>query len=175
MSGTVIRYELPNALELLSRASSTGILTISRDTDIATISLVDGGVFFASSHTTPRIGDILVESGVVEQKDLEDVLRVQRRMKGARLLASMLLDMGLVSREAAELALESQITQVLQNVFSWTEGEFRFEPSDWKWGRAVAPPTREVGKYVLRVAMVQAQPNSGELEVINASVPGALL
>jgi len=162
VSGTLFKYELPTALELLSRAKSTGILTISGDRGVATIALVEGGVLFASSHNTPRLGEYLVEKGIVDEKDLEAVLKHQRRKKVAQLLGTILLELGLVSKEAAELGIEAQITQVLLDVLSWKEGEFRFEPSEMQWDKAVAPSCRQIGTYMLRVAMLQAKQESGQ-------------
>ena len=161
VSGTLFKYELPTALELLSRARSTGILTITGEKGVATIAMVEGGVLFASSHGTPRLGEFLVEKGIVEQKDLEAVLKLQRRKKVSQLLGTILMDLGLVSQEAAELGIEAQITQVLLDVLSWKDGEFRFEPTDMKWDKAVIPQCRQIGTYMLRVAMLQAKQESG--------------
>jgi hypothetical protein len=161
VSGTLFKYELPTALELLSRARSTGILTITGEKGVATIAMVEGGVLFASSHGTPRLGEFLVEKGIVEQKDLEAVLKLQRRKKMSQLLGTILMDLGLVSQEAAELGIEAQITQVLLDVLSWRDGEFRFEPTDMKWDKAVIPQCRQIGTYMLRVAMLQAKQESG--------------
>ena len=157
VSGTLFKYELPTALELLSRAKSTGILTISGDRGIASVAMQEGGVLFASSHNTPRLGEFLVERGIVAERDLEAVLKHQRRKKVAQLLGTILLDLGLVSREAAELGIETQITQVLLDVLSWHEGEFRFEPSEMRWDHVLAPACQQVGTYMLRVAMLQAK------------------
>jgi len=164
VSGTLFKYELPTALELLSRARSTGILTITGEKGVATIAMVEGGVLFASSHGTPRLGEFLVEKGIIEAKDLEAVLKLQRRKKVSQLVGTILMDLGLVSQEAAELGIEAQITQVLLDVLSWRDGEFRFEPTDLKWDKAVVPQARQIGTYMLRVAMLQAKQESGNSE-----------
>lgn len=172
VSGTLFKYELPTALELLSRARSTGILTISGERGVATIAMVEGGVLFASSHGTPRLGEFLVEKGIVEAKDLEAVLKLQRRKKVSQLLGTILMDLGLVSQEAAELGIEAQITQVLLDVLSWRDGEFRFEPTDMKWDQAVVPQCRQIGTYMLRVAMLQAkQESTGDGEAVPEPKP----
>jgi len=162
VSGTLFKYELPTALELLSRAKSTGILTITGDKGVATIAMVEGGVLFATSHSTPRLGEFLVEKGIVEEKDLDAVLKHQRRKKVSQLLGTILLDLGLVSREAAELGVEAQITAVLLDVLSWKDGEFRFEPTDLKYDKVIPPPCRQIGTYMLRVAMLQAKQESAQ-------------
>jgi hypothetical protein len=153
----------------LSRAKSTGILTITGDKGVATIAMAEGGVLFASSHGTPRLGEFLVEKGIVEQNDLDAVLKLQRRKKVAQLLGTILIDLGLVSTEAAELGIESQITQVLLDVLSWKEGEFRFEPTEMEWDKVLVPPCQQIGTYMLRVAMLQAKQESDE----NASAGAA--
>ncbi|MHC4547828.1 MAG: DUF4388 domain-containing protein [Planctomycetota bacterium] len=157
VSGTLFKYELPTALELLSRAKSSGILTISGDKGIATVAMHEGGVLFASSHNTPRLGEFLVEKGIVDPHDLDAVLKHQRRKKVAQLLGTILLDLGLVSKEAAELGIETQITHVLLDVLGWQEGEFRFEPSEMNWEHVLVPQCQQVGTYMLRVAMLQAK------------------
>jgi hypothetical protein len=162
VSGTLFKYELPTALELLSRARSTGILTITGDKGVATIAMVEGHVLFASSHNTPKLGEFLVEKGIVEQKDIDLVLRHQRRKKVTQLLGTILIDLGLVSKEAAELGIEEQITRVLLEVLSWRDGEFRFEPTEMKWDKAVVPQSRQIGAYMLKVAMLQAKQESGQ-------------
>ena len=89
------------------------------------------------------------------------MLKLQRRKKVSQLLGTILMDLGLVSQEAAELGIEAQITQVLLDVLSWKDGEFRFEPTDMKWDKAVVPQCRQIGTYMLRVAMLQAKQESG--------------
>ena len=162
VSGTLFKYELPTALELLSRAKSTGILTISGEKGIATVALREGGVLFASSHNTPRLGEFLVDKGIVDANDLEAVLKHQRRKKVAQLLGTILMDLGLVSQEAAELGIETQITHVLLDVLGWEEGEFRFEPSEIAWDQVLVPQCQQVGTYMLRVAMLQAKSSQSD-------------
>ena len=147
--------DVTTALETLGRARSTGVLTIVSAEGSATIGLREGGVLFATSPNTPRLGDVLRNEGLVDEEALESAIRVQRRQKEAGFLGQLLTDFNLVSREAARQVIERQILRVFSEVMSWREAEYRFEPVERSWDGVVVPSCCDVGQYLIRVALLK--------------------
>ena len=168
ISGTVVRYELAAALEMLGRARSTGILSVTDGTISAQIFLVDGRILFASSQRTPPLGAFLVERGLITEDVLGIVLKLQRRKKVNQMLGTILTDLGLVSGEVIELGIEQQVKAVLQDVLSWQQGEYRFEPQKVWDGQAIAPVSGDIGQYLLQIAVQKAHPGDEAAEAVDA-------
>jgi len=158
-----LRTELAASLKTLGRTQSSGTLTLSRpDGRTATIAFVAGSILHASSDSTPRLGDSLVDAGYVSAADLESVLRLQRRKKQRQPLGTILHELGILPREIAQSEIDAQIARVVLDVFTWPRAEFRFEEVEWLDGAEYLPPARsEVDAVLARVAAAEAGQTAG--------------
>jgi len=74
-------------------------------------------------YLVPRLGEYLLEKGVLTQKDLQRALEYQSSSQGQpRLLGQVLLELGLVDRETLDQVITEQILQ-LQNALQQSNRE----------------------------------------------------
>lgn len=156
VSGTIEHDELTTALRLLSRGKSTGVLVASTAYSAATIGFSDGEILCASSTMAPKLGELLAEKGLVSREKLDAALWVQRQEREWRMLGRVLLDVRLLTLAQVESGIEEQITRVLDDIFRWDQGTFRFEQQPPTRGELILPPCRDLGQYEVRVAILRA-------------------
>ncbi len=156
VSGVIAEDGLLTALRLVSRGKSTGVLTASTAYQTASLGFRDGEILYACSTLTPKLGEMLVEKGLVSPEKLDAALWVQRQDKEWRALGRVLVDVRLLSLAAVEALVEAQIVRGLDEILRWDRGTFRFEPKPLETATLILPPCRDLGQYEVKVAMVRA-------------------
>jgi hypothetical protein len=160
VSGTIERDELTTALRLVSRGRGTGVLTVSADYASACVAFEEGLILSASGTNLPRLGEILVEKGLVSPEKLDAALWVQRQDKQWRALGQVMVDVRLLQLPVVEAAIEEQIARVLDQLLRWNEGTFKFVEQAPARGALIVPPCRDLGQYEVKVAMLRAATGS---------------
>jgi len=144
---------LPAALQMMAKAKSSGSLSIRDGEKMVLILIAQGHIVFASSTSGARLGDSMVEKGVLGEEELAQALAVQKRKKVKQPLATILHELGLVSREAAGVIVEQQIYEVLREAMSWTRGKLDFEPMTEGFDNVIRPESCSVERVLLRLAL----------------------
>jgi hypothetical protein len=157
ISGTIEHDELLTALRLVARGRRTGVLLVKTAYANASVAFEDGDVLWANTTTTPRLGELLVDRGLVKRDKLDAALWVQKQDREWRALGRVLLDVKLVSRAVVEIAVEAQILQVLDVILRWDTGAFRFEERPPESGARIPPSCRDLGQLELKVAKLRQQ------------------
>lgn len=117
-------------LESCRRQKATGTLTVRSNDIVKCIFLSEGQIVFASSTSAQdRLGEILVQSGKLTQKNLDYALGLYN--KGARLkkLGAILVENGLMNPKDLFSGLKAQVNNIIYSLFLWTEGEYSFQDS----------------------------------------------
>lgn len=159
VSGTNEHQGLAMALELLTKATSTGVLRATEYSAEAQVAMRNGKVLYANCSGTPMLGQILVEMEILSQEELDAALWVQRQDNEWQPLGKVLSDVGAATAEALIEAIETQVTQVLENMLGWRGGRFEFDMDDCVHESMLRPGCRSLQRYKLRLAIA----NSGEL------------
>lgn len=105
------------------------MLTIRSDrpNDDAIIHFSNGDIVFAvRRRSTRRIGQRLVRSGKLTQRELSAALEVQRT-DPARRLAEILIETGAITEDEAETQFRFHMEETIHELMAWTEGYFEFE------------------------------------------------
>lgn len=129
IEGPLQELSIQDVLQLLDLAHKTGVLTIRSETldDEAIVHFGKGAIVFAvRRRSTRRLGQMLIRSGKVTQRELDWALEQQRR-DPTRRLAEILLEMGSITEEELEKQLRFQMEETIYEVMGWTEGYFKFE------------------------------------------------
>ncbi|HEX6939406.1 MAG TPA: DUF4388 domain-containing protein [Longimicrobiales bacterium] len=129
IEGPLREFGLQDVLQLLELARKTGVLTLhtERRDDDAEVHFDRGQIVFARRRKSQRrLGQQLLRSGKLTERELQRALEIQRENPSQR-LAWILLEMGSVAREELERQLRFQIEEAIYEVMSWTDGQFRFE------------------------------------------------
>jgi hypothetical protein len=151
VSGSIENGELLTALRLMSRGRETGALVAFSAYANASIGLIDGDLAWANSTETPKLGDLLLEKGLIKRDKLDAALWVQKQDKEWRPLGRVLVDVKVLSQPVVELAVQAQILRVLEEILRWERGTFRFERRPPPDG-LVLPACGDLGKLELKVA-----------------------
>ena len=77
---------------------------------------------------------------------------MQKRKKNKQPLATILAELGLVSREAAGVIVEQQIYEVIGEVLNWPSVTLDFEPMKTGFEDVVRPESCSVERVLLNVA-----------------------
>ena len=129
IEGPLKELSIQDVLQLLDLAHKTGVLTIRSETldDETIVHFSKGAIVFAvRRRSTRRLGQMLIRSGRVTQRELDSALEQQRR-DPTRRLAEILLEMGSITEEELEKQLRFQMEETIYEVMGWTEGYFKFE------------------------------------------------
>ena len=120
---------LPRIVRDLWRAKATGNLHLwNRD---ATKRLVfkDGHIVFAGTNVEKvKLGERLVQAGKIDCSVLELSFRVMERSDER--FGKTIVEMGWVSPMEMQRYVVTQIKDIIYSVFTWNEGDYRFEAVD---------------------------------------------
>lgn len=134
LEGNLSRFTVPDVLTFMNMGRRAGLLALERTEQETKLFLKDGNVVFASSSRDDfRLGALLIRMGKLEEKSLDQILSAQRSGRfrlGHRLLAQKVVT-------EAELAsfLKVQVSEIIFDTFSWTDGVFTV------WTGVTAPAT----------------------------------
>jgi hypothetical protein len=158
--GSLSHLSAIDLLQSLHACGRTGTLRLRAGGFCATVCLQAGAIAWASGPGGLRLGDLLVESGVLEDSTLMAALSLQIKERPRRSLAQVLIDSGAVTQAQVLAAIERQIEHVIQGLAFWTQGDYEFESGDWLPGEELELPRAVLAglirldtKEVLRAAL----------------------
>ena len=128
LEGNLKAFQLSDILRFLAMGKMSGVLTaVGRERTIELL-IKDGAVVGAGSGDRfPRLGQMLVYNGLISRKSLDEVLEYQRENSRGKMLGEILIERGLVTQDKLDEVLNIQIREEIWDLFSWTDGIFKFE------------------------------------------------
>ena len=126
LTGNLKTVSFPDILQLLATGKKTGILQVSTSSRQKEIAFRDGNIVFASSINSSEdlLGNLLLKRGKISKADLEQAITLHKQT--GRQLGNTLVDMNLFDKDEVIECLKMQIEEIVYNLFSWQEGEFKF-------------------------------------------------
>lgn len=120
-------------LAALHRQGATGALLLRRDKVKKIVYFRQGvPVSVKSNRLSECLGRVMVKEGMLSEADCETSL--ERMKASGRQQGTVLIEMGVISPHNLRYALDLQLRLKLMDLFSWTSGEWQFNPA------AEAPP-----------------------------------
>jgi hypothetical protein len=129
MKGDSMGFVLPDVLLLIGLQSRTGELVVESGNNIGSILFHDGKILQAFSPYSRAIGDLLVEKGLINEEELLDTLKLQKKGSYAP-LGSLLLKMGKVTLDVIETMVQEQVRQAVNEFHSWEGLHYSFTDKD---------------------------------------------
>lgn len=129
IEGPLKELGIEDVLQLMELSRKTGILTVRSEKrgDEAVIHFENGNIVFAMRRRSMRrLGQQLLRTGKLTERELERALELQRQNPGQK-LGQILLEMGSVKEEELRRQLHFQIEESIYDLMAWDEGHFRFE------------------------------------------------
>jgi hypothetical protein len=126
LTGNLKTVSFPDILQLLVTGKKTGMLQVTTRSRQKEIAFKNGNIIFASSINTSEdlLGNLLLKRGKISKGDLEKAITMHKQT--GRQLGTTLVDMNLFEKDEVIECLKMQIEEIVYNLFSWEEGEFKF-------------------------------------------------
>jgi hypothetical protein len=126
LSGNLEDVSVADALQFIHLGGRTGTLTLVNGELKAEIGFHGGRIVNAWGPGSKRLGELLIDTGVIDQPTLEKALHAQDAEQPRRSLGQVLVAMGAVSSEAMFKAVEQQIERTVYDLVTWAKGTFTF-------------------------------------------------
>ena len=118
---------IPELLSFLNTINKSGTVQVTTFEETFTIVMQDGQIVHAISSASPRgcrLGDVLVGQGSTTHSELNAFLR--RHSSGGGCIGDSVVTEGIVTRDQLKFALEAQVKQLFQRMFSAKDATFSF-------------------------------------------------
>lgn len=128
LEGRLEDLSLADIFQIIHLSKKTGVLTVENSTCKGRIVFHSGQILYASLQNREKLGERLIKEGLIQEKDLEMALRIQKERKMHEPLGSILAENKFVDKNALEGILQEQLKEVVYELLSWADGSFKFEP-----------------------------------------------
>jgi len=130
ISGSLEDVSVADVMQFIHLGRRTGTLVLQRGREQAMIGFHGGQLVSARAPGQPKLGDLLVEEGLVERPVLEDALANETMGEGRRSLGQILLSEGHLDGEELRRVVVAQIEHTISHVVRWDHGSFEFALDD---------------------------------------------
>ena len=123
LEGNLSRFTVPDVLTFLNMGRRAGLLALERTEQETKLFLRDGNVVFATSTRDDfRLGALLVRMGKLAESSLDRILTAQK--SGRFRLGHRLIAQKVVTEAELASCLKVQVSEIIFETFSWTDGVF---------------------------------------------------
>ncbi|MGD9379332.1 MAG: DUF4388 domain-containing protein [candidate division WOR-3 bacterium] len=128
IEGDLSSLNITSVLQLISRERLTGVLKIRKGTEVVDVGFIDGditGAFFELGERVERLETYLVKSGMIGKNLFDMIEDIHHETK--RPLMNIIIEDKYLTIEELERTIKFKIQEVMDELFTWNEGEFKFE------------------------------------------------
>ena len=128
IEGDLRSLNITSVLQLISRERITGVLKIKKNTEVVDVGFIDGditGAFFELGERVERLETYLVKSGMIGKNLFEMIEDIHHETK--RPIMNIIIEDKYLTIEEIERTIKFKIQEVMDELFTWDHGEFKFE------------------------------------------------
>ncbi len=130
ISGSLKDVSVADVMQFIHLGRRTGTLLLSRAAERAMIGFHGGRLVSAQAPRTPKLGDLLVSTGMIDRGILDAAIRSQSEALEHRSLGQILMSSGSIDAEGLRQVIATQIEQAVSEVMVWETGTFEFAIDD---------------------------------------------
>lgn len=130
ISGSLKDVSVADVMQFIHLGRRTGTLLLSQGSKRAMIGFHLGRLVSAQAPRTPKLGDLLVTSGMIDRGILKRAIHSQQSEIERRSLGQILLSAGSLDPEGLRQVIAQQIEQAVSEVMVWDSGNFEFAIDD---------------------------------------------
>ena len=130
ISGSLEDVSVADVMQFIHLGRRTGTLVLDREGETARIGFHGGKLVSAFVPGRPKLGTLLVESGLVDRDVLERAIDLQSREESPRSLGQILVANGEVDPEKLREVIVHQIETTVGEAVTWNSGTFEFVVDD---------------------------------------------
>jgi Domain of unknown function (DUF4388) len=127
LSGRLEDVAAADVMQFVHLGRRTGTLSLTRGDEKAEVNFHRGAIVGAWSPRSKKLGELLLERGLIDQQALHDALVAHAHEEPRRSLGQVLLSRTAVPVDAVRRAIREQIEQTIYELVGWTSGSFNFE------------------------------------------------
>jgi hypothetical protein len=130
ISGSLKDVSVADVMQFIHLGRRTGTLLLMRGSHRAIIGFHGGRLVSAQAPRTPKLGDLLISSGLLDRANLDQAVLTQSRERERRSLGQVLVGSGAIDAEGLRQVIAQQIEQAVSEVMLWDAGTFEFAIDD---------------------------------------------
>jgi hypothetical protein len=130
ISGSLKDVSVADVMQFIHLGRRTGTLLLSRGAEKSMIGFHGGRLVSAQAPRTPKLGNLLVSSGMIDRGILDSAIRAQNEEPERRSLGQILVSSGSIDAEGLRQMIARQIEQAVSEVMVWETGTFEFAIDD---------------------------------------------
>jgi len=129
LKGNLRDFSTTQLLNLINLARKTGLLVVESKNGSAQVFFREGKLIYAAyGGQDGRLTSMLVRSGKLTPAQANKI-NEQPEARNDRELGALLIQSGHLTQTDIVASVKAYVLDVVYRLFSWTEGTFRFEPS----------------------------------------------
>jgi hypothetical protein len=130
ISGSLKDVSVADVMQFIHLGRRTGTLLLTRGPQRAMIGFHSGRLVSAQAPRTPKLGDLLISSRLIDRPTLDQAIQDQAHEADRRSLGQMLVASGDIDAEGLRRVIAQQIEQAVSEVMVWDAGTFEFAIDD---------------------------------------------
>lgn len=130
ISGSLEDVSVADVMQFIHLGRRTGTLVLDRGAGTARIGFHGGKLVSAFVPGRPKLGTLLVDSGLVDEDVLERAIDLQSHEESPRSLGQILVANGDVDPEKLREVIVQQIESTVSEAVTWDDGSFEFVVDD---------------------------------------------
>ena len=130
ISGSLKDVSVADVMQFIHLGRRTGTLLLTRGNQKAMIGFHGGRLVSAQAPRTPKLGDLLISSGMIDRGILDNAIRAQNEEVERRSLGQILVTSGSIDAQGLRQVIAEQIEQAVSEVMVWDTGTFEFAIDD---------------------------------------------
>jgi hypothetical protein len=130
ISGSLKDVSVADVMQFIHLGRRTGTLLLTRGAQRAMIGFHGGRLVSAQAPRTPKLGDLLISSGLLDRANLDLAVQTQALERERRSLGQVLVTSGAIDAEGLRQVIAQQIEQAVSEVMVWDAGTFEFAIDD---------------------------------------------
>jgi hypothetical protein len=130
ISGSLKDVSVADVMQFIHLGRRTGTLLLTRGAQRAMIGFHSGRLVSAQAPRTPKLGDLLISSGLLDRANLDLAVQTQSIERERRSLGQVLVGSGAIDAEGLRQVIAQQIEQAVSEVMVWDAGTFEFAIDD---------------------------------------------
>jgi hypothetical protein len=130
ISGSLRDVSVADVMQFIHLGRRTGTLLLTRGAQRAMIGFHGGRLVSAQAPRTPKLGDLLISSGLLDRANLDLAVQTQSVERERRSLGQVLVSSGAIDAEGLRQVIAQQIEQAVSEVMVWDAGTFEFAIDD---------------------------------------------
>ena len=130
ISGSLKDVSVADVMQFIHLGRRTGTLLLMRGSQRAIIGFHGGRLVSAQAPRTPKLGNLLISSGLLDRANLDQAVLTQSIERERRSLGQVLVGSGAIDAEGLRQVIAQQIEQAVSEVMLWDAGTFEFAIDD---------------------------------------------